>query len=402
MAASPFTFYRGTARIMATDLATTPDTGLPVQLCGDAHLSNFGVYASPERRLVFDLNDFDETFPGPFEWDLKRLATSFTIAGQDRGFEPDTCRALAVESVRAYRRGIAGFATQGWLEAWYPQLPLEQLLELAQQRGVSKKKTKRLEKFIAKAKTKTHLRAARKLVEPAGDGYRFVSDPPLLVPLRELPQVTDPDRMREILATDFANYRASLDDPIRWLLDRYQLVDVAVKVVGVGRVGTRCMVALLLGREPSDVLILQIKEATRSVLEEHLPPGPYRHSGRRVVEGQRLIQASSDIFLGWSEAAISGHHYYWRQLKDWKGSVDLDRASRKGFTRYARLCGINLARAHAVSGDPAAIAGYLGKGEVFDDAIAEFSVRYAEQNLADHAAFVTAIEDGHLEAHLEL
>lgn len=401
MSVSPFTFYRGTARIMASDLAPTPISGLHVQLCGDAHLSNFGVYASPERRLVFDLTDFDETFRGPFEWDLKRLAASFAIAGQHRGFETDTCRELAVEAASAYRTGIAGFASRGWLDAWYSHLPIDELVEVAKQQGMSKKRARRIEKFSAKAKTKTHLQAARKLVEPSGDGYRFVSDPPLLTPLRDLPLTTDPDRLRDLIATDFANYRSSLDGSIRWLLDRYRLVDLAIKVVGVGSVGTRCIVALLLGREPSDVLILQSKEATRSVLEDHLPPGSYQHSGRRVVEGQRLIQAASDIFLGWSEAAVSGRHYYWRQLKDWKGSADPDEGSPKGFARYARLCGFTLARAHSVSGDPAAITGYLGKGDVFDDAIGEFSVRYADQNLADHTAFVAAINDGDLEAHFE-
>lgn len=399
MAASPFTFYRGTARVMASDLAAGPDTGLTVQLCGDAHLSNFGVYASPERRLMFDVNDFDETFRGPFEWDVKRLAASLTIAGQDRQFDSETCRRLAVAASEAYRTTMQRFAERDWLDAWYSHVTFQELQALGKTQGASKKRLKRGKKFATKAKSKNHLQAARKLVEPTSDGPRFKSVHPLLIPVREWPLAAEPDRARAVAAADFADYQSTLSDSTRWVLDRYRFVDLAIKVVGVGSVGTRCMLALLVGRNPADVLLLQIKEATQSVLEEHLPAGRYTHSGRRVVEGQRLMQAASDIFLGWSESSDTvGEHYYWRQFKDWKGSADLDRATPKSLVYYGRLCGATLARAHAVSGDPAAIAGYLGKNRNFDRAMGRFAERYAEQNLADYEAFAGAIRDGRLEA----
>jgi uncharacterized protein (DUF2252 family) len=305
---------------MASDLDSVSSPELQVQLCGDAHLSNFGVYASPERRLLFDLNDFDETLPGPFDWDAKRLATSFTIAAQARGFDTDVGRQLAMDATRSYRKSIAAFAKQSWLDTWYSHVPLAELVKLAKAEGATKKQVKRGKRFAKKAKSKNHLQAARKLVEYENGRYQFKSAPPLLIPIRDLPVAAERDDIREIVAKDFANYRASIGDDIHWLLDRYELVDVAMKVVGVGSVGTRCLVALLIGRGPSDILLLQIKEATRSVLEEHLPPSHYNQSG----EGQRLLQAASDIFLGWNESAVSGHHYYWRQLKDWKGSADVD------------------------------------------------------------------------------
>jgi uncharacterized protein (DUF2252 family) len=400
MAVSPFTFYRGAARIMATDLAAAPDTGLTVQLCGDAHLSNFGVYASPERRLIFDLNDFDETYPGPFEWDVKRLAASFTIAGEDRGFDDDINRQLAITAASSYRATLRRLAERGWLEGWYTDVAFEDLLKLAEEEGASKKRLKRGRKFAAKARSKDHLQAARKLVERTPQGPRFMSDPPLLIPFRDLPEVAeDVERTRAVIMADLYDYRSSLRSSTRALLDRYRLVDLAVKVVGVGSVGTRCMVALFLGRLESDVLLLQVKQATTSVIEEHLSGGPPSHPGRRVVEGQRLLQAHSDIFLGWSRSSDTpDHHYYWRQLKDWKGSAEIEDMTPKSLARYARLCGAILGRAHAVSGDPQAIAGYLGKGEVFEDAIGEFAVRYAEQNRADFRAFAGAIRDGRLNA----
>lgn len=400
MSASPFAFYRGAARVMASDLSTTPTAGLRVQLCGDAHLSNFGAYASPERQLVFDLNDFDETLTGPFEWDVKRLAASFTIAGFHREFDPDTCRALAEAATNAYRLSIADFAERGWLEGWYAHLPVEDIARLAESHGVSKKRVKKLDEFVAHAKSRDRLQAATKLVEAVDGRYRFKSSPPLLVPSRELPSGIDPDRQWAEVKVSLDQYRSSLSEATRLLLDRYQLADVALKVVGVGSVGTRCLVALLVGTKPDDVVLLQVKEATRSVLENHLPASRYRLHGRRVVEGQRLMQATSDIFLGWS-SSVSGHHYYWRQLKDWKGSVDLDRGGPRSFERYARLCGWTLARAHAVSGDPTAIADYLGSGPVFDRALGEFAVRYARQNETDHEAFGSAIANGRLEAAIE-
>lgn len=397
MSASPFAFFRGAARIMATDLATGPHSGLTVQLCGDAHLANFGVYASPERTLVFDLNDFDETLPGPFEWDVKRLAASFAIAGEHRSFSPATCRRLALEASRAYRTAMAQFAERDWLDMWYATLPFEEIVELAETQGISKKRLKRGRKFIEKAKSKDHLQAAEKLVESTSQGLRFRNEPPLLVPLRMLAPDVHPESLRTNVDESVRSYRQSLGGEMQRLFDRYRLVDVAVKVVGVGSVGTRCSVGLFVERHPADIVLLQIKEATRSVLEEHLPESRYRLHGRRVVEGQRLMQAWSDIFLGWSKS-VTGRDYYWRQLKDWKGSADLDRGSKSGFAAYARLCAFALARAHAVSGDPAAISGYLGRGSVFDDAMGEFAMRYATQNRADYDLFAAAIAEGRLEA----
>jgi uncharacterized protein (DUF2252 family) len=398
MVETPFTFYRGAAKIMACDLARAESPDLPVQLCGDAHLSNFGAYASPERRLLFDLNDFDETLPGPFDWDVKRLAASFVIAAEDRGWDSATGRSLAVEATQAYRQSMATFAEQSWLKTWYSKVPVDDLVALAEEQGASKKQVKRGKRFIKRAKSKDQLQAAKKLVELEGGRFRFRSDPPLLIPLRDIPVDVRPDELQESVRGSYTDYRSSMGDDVARLLDRYDLVDVALKVVGVGSVGTRCMIALLVGRGPNDVLLLQIKEASQSVLEDYLPPSRYEESGQRVVEGQRLMQAASDIFLGWSRGRWAGHHYYWRQLKDWKGSVDIAKSSEEALVRYGKLCGWILARAHAVSGDPAAISGYLGKGSVFDEAMGEFGVRYAAQNRADHAAFAAAIEDGRLEA----
>ncbi len=394
MSVSPFTFYRGAAAIMASDLATTPTAGLMVQLCGDAHLANFGLYGSPERNLVFDLNDFDETLPGPFEWDVKRLAASFTVAAQHRGFDAATQRSLAESATRFYRLSMHRFAGQGWLTAWYDHVAEQDIVEWVTTRGGTKRQIKRLKKGAAKARSRDSLQAAVKLLEPTGDGrYRFKSSPPVLVPLRELPQAQEADDIQAEVDHVFALYRESLDESTRRLFERYRLEDVALKVVGVGSVGTRCWVALFLGRRSTDVLLVQVKEATASVLEDHLPVSRFRLHGRRVVEGQRLMQASSDIFLGWS-TSVRDKHYYCRQLKDWKGSVDLEVVRREGLERYAEICGYTLARAHAVTGDPAAIAGYLGKSTVFDIAMGEFSMRYADQNLADYHAFTQAIAGG--------
>ncbi len=393
MSASPFTFYRGSAAIMASDLSATPVSGLTVQLCGDAHLSNFGVYGSPERNLVFDLNDFDETLPGPFEWDVKRLAASFAIAAQYRGFDPALQRSLAEDVTRAYRVSMQGFSRKGWLDTWYDHVAEQDLVEWVRRRGGSKTQLKKIRRAAAKARSRDALRAAVKLVEKTDAGYHFKSTPPVLVPIRELPEAQRLDDVEAVVEGAFRSYRTSLNDRARFLVDRYRLVDVALKVVGVGSVGTRCWVALLVGRGPTDVLLLQVKEATASVLEDHLPGSRFQLHGRRVVEGQRLMQAASDIFLGWSGRVVE-RHYYWRQLKDWKGSVDLEIAKPKGFGHYASLCGYTLARAHAVSGDPAAIAGYLGSGDVFDTAIGEFSMRYADQNVSDYRAFMQAIADG--------
>jgi uncharacterized protein (DUF2252 family) len=398
MAESPFTFYRGAARIMAHDLSQTPSTGIQVQICGDAHLSNFGAFASPERDLLFDLNDFDETLPGPWEWDVKRLAASFVIAAKHLGFGEDDGRQLAEDAVASYRQIMQRFAGEGWLETWYRRFSLDALADRAEEADVKKKRRKKLEKFLTSARKKDHLQAARKLVEHANGKVRFKSNPPLLVPLRDRPVGTHSEQIEEAVVESYDRYRSSVSDEVGHLLDRYHLVDLALKVVGVGSVGTRCSVALLIGRDLHDVLLLQVKEAGRSVLEEHLPASQYPVSGQRVVEGQRLMQAASDIFLGWGEGTFSGSHYYWRQLKDWKASFSLAAADEDEMESYARMCGWALARAHAVSGDPGAISSYLGSGTNFDRALGEFAVRYERQNESDYEAFVTEIREGRLEA----
>jgi uncharacterized protein (DUF2252 family) len=388
MSVSAFTFYRAAARIMATDLATTPVTGLAVQTCGDAHLSNFGAFASPERRLVFDLNDFDETLPGPWEWDLKRLAASFVIAGRDRGFEPKDSRAAAERAVAGYRDAMRHFSSVGTLDLWYSHLEVDRIAT-----AVTGKAAKRLDKFTRKAKSKDSLRELSKLTETVDGTPRIKSDPPVLVPLREIAGRYHPEALREAAEASFASYRASLANNRKRLLDRFEVVDMALKVVGVGSVGTRCLILLLVGRDAEDPLFLQIKEASASVLEEHLPASAYRNHGARVVWGQRLMQATSDIFLGWSKRSADGHDFYWRQLKDWKGSADLEKASPPGLARYADICGWTLARAHARSGDSVAIAGYVGSGDVLVRSIADFAEAYADQNDADYAAFMSAIDE---------
>jgi uncharacterized protein (DUF2252 family) len=394
MRVSPFTFYRGTARIMAADLATTPSSGLRVQLGGDAHLSNFGAYASPERQLVFDANDFDETLPGPWEWDLKRLATSFTVGGQEGGLDRAACRSLASEAVRAYRQAMAEFARMGFLELWYDYLTVEAAVRAT---GVdSREVRKRVRRFSSRARSRTSLQALGKLTEEVDGHRRFRSDPPLLVPLRELPAEVDPGSLEQAIRTGFDAYRRSLSDYKRALVEKYTPVDMAIKVVGVGSVGTRCFVMLLEGRDQRDPLFLQVKEAGPSVLEEHLGPSRYDNPGRRVVEGQRAVQAQSDIFLGWSTGRDE-RGFYVRQLRDWKGSAEGDGSSPDRLRFYARLCGRTLARGHARTGDPVAISAYAGRGEALDEAVTAFAEAYAQQNLRDYAAFLAAIESGRLE-----
>ncbi len=392
MAESAFTFYRGAAKIMASDLSGTPVTGLTAQICGDAHLSNFGSYASPERAQVFDINDFDETLPGPWEWDLKRLATSFVLAGRDNELDDDAIRAATVQSVEGYRDMMRRFTTARTLDVWYAHLTLEQIMD-----GLPKKDRKHAAKSSRKARSKDSLKALSKLAEKIDGSFRIRSDPPLLVPLRELPDIVDPGELRSIVDESLSMYRSTLNDNRKVLLDRYRVIDVALKVVGVGSVGTRCLVALLQGNDDSDPLFLQIKEATNSVLEGYLPKSVYEHHGRRVVEGQRLMQASSDIFLGWTEGR-RGYQFYWRQLYDMKGSADISKMSAERLARYAGICGWTLAHAHARSGDPIAIAGYLGSGDVFAQAVADFAYAYADQNQKDYEAFTTAIASGRIEA----
>jgi uncharacterized protein (DUF2252 family) len=401
MLVSPFTFYRGAAKIMAADLADTPRAGLAVQLCGDAHLSNFGIFGSPERRLLFDLNDFDETLPGPFEYDVKRMAASFTIAARNNGFSKADARSVTRASVTAYREAMAGFAGMGTLEIWYANLS-EDILDAARAAAKTKreaKEVKRARKDVEKARTRDSLQALSKLGELVDGRYRIVSQPPLVVPLRDL-QATyglSQAQVDRMIRQQFQGYRVTLDDARRHLLERFQLVDAARKVVGVGSVGTRAYIVLLQGRDQQDPLFLQVKEAAPSVLEDHLPKSRYRPRGERVVRGQRLMQAASDIFLGWFTGP-DGRHYYWRQLRDMKGSALVEAMSPRSLTSYANLCAWTLARAHARSGDPVAIAAYLGTSDQFDRAVTDFSQRYADQNERDYEAFVGAVRSGRLQA----
>jgi uncharacterized protein (DUF2252 family) len=412
MLVSPFTFYRGAAKIMAADLKGTPVAGLQVQLCGDAHLSNFGLFASPERRLLFDLNDFDETLPGPFEWDVKRMAASFTIAGRNNGYTKADTRAATRASVRAYREAMASFAEMGTMDIWYAHLSEDELLlavrSTAAEGSKSKKKAakaakraeKSVQKVTGKARTRDSLQALSKLGELVDGRYRIVSQPPVIIPARDLAATygLSQEETERGLRQQFRAYRATLQDDRRHLLERFELVDVARKVVGVGSVGTRAFIALLQGRDQHDPLFLQVKEATASVLEGPLPKSRYRQHGERVVSGQRMMQAVSDIYLGWTKGLDANRHFYWRQLRDMKGSVEVETMDPVGLGFYAGICGWTLARAHARSGDPVAIAAYLGEGDQFDRSITDFSQRYADQNELDHQAFVKAIRSGRLEA----
>jgi uncharacterized protein (DUF2252 family) len=409
MMLSPFTFYRGAAKIMAADLKDTPTAALDVQLCGDAHLSNFGAFASPERRLLFSLNDFDETLPGPFEYDVKRLAASFTIAGRNNGFAKADTRAATRASVAAYREAMAGFAAMGTMEIWYAHLAEDELLKgiraaaKAPRKGeakAAKRARKTAQKALAKAHTRDSLQALSKLGELVDGRYRIVSQPPIVVPMRDLEAIYGLSReeMESGLREQFRAYRATLRHDQRHLLERFQLVDMARKVVGVGSVGTRAFIALLQGRDQHDPLFLQVKEATASVLEGPLPKSRHRQHGERVVHGQRMMQAASDIFLGWTKGVQANRYYYWRQLRDMKGSAEVEAMVPVGLNFYAGICGWTLARAHARSGDPVAIAEYLGEGDQFDRSITDFAERYADQNERDYQTFTNAIRSGRLEA----
>jgi uncharacterized protein (DUF2252 family) len=414
MLVSPFTFYRGTAKIMAADLNGTPTAGLDVQLCGDAHLSNFGVFASPERRLLFDLNDFDETLPGPFEYDVKRLAASFMIAARNNGFTKADTKAATQAAVAAYREAMAGFAAMGTLAIWYAHLDEDELMkgvrgaatEAAKARKGKKatkaatRAAKTAQKTVAKAHTRDSLQALSKLGEVVDGRYRIVSQPPIVVPIRDLEATygLSGDQIEQVIHEQFRGYRATLRDDQRRLLERFQLVDVARKVVGVGSVGTRAFIVLLQGRDQQDPLFLQVKEATASVLEGPLPKSRHRQPGQRVVQGQRMMQAASDIFLGWTKGVEANRYYYWRQLRDMKGSAEVESMRPVGLNFYAGICGWTLARAHARSGDPVAIAEYLGEDDQFDRSISDFAKRYADQNERDYQAFAEAIRSGRLEA----
>ncbi|HVB41921.1 MAG TPA: DUF2252 domain-containing protein [Streptosporangiaceae bacterium] len=422
MAVSPLTFYRGAAKIMAADLKNTPTAGLRVQLCGDAHLSNFGMFASPERQLLFDLNDFDETLPGPFEYDVKRMAASFVIAGRHNGFSAADARAAALASVSSYRAAMAEFAQMGTMDIWYAHLSETDLAAtvrgtVAQVSKQAKKKGKKpkglakeakdartAEKNAARAREKAYtrdsLQALSKLGEQADGAYRIVSQPPIIVPQRDLATTfgLSPRLVERGIRAQFRQYRATLQDDRRHLLERFQIVDMARKVVGVGSVGTRAFIVLLQGRDAQDPLFLQVKEATASVLEASLGKSRYAQHGERVVQGQRMMQAASDIYLGWAKGLDESRHFYWRQLRDMKGSAQVESMSPVALRFYARTCGWTLARAHARSGDPVAVAEYLGNGDAFDEAITDFSERYADQNERDYEEFTAAIRSGRLEA----
>jgi uncharacterized protein (DUF2252 family) len=403
MLASPFTFYRGAAAIMAADLAGTPDSGFWVQACGDAHLSNFGSYASPSRDLVVDVNDFDETLPGPWEWDLKRLAASFEIAGRSRGFDRSQRRGVVLGAVREYREIMRRLTPMSNLDVWYLRVDVAGVRE---QFGaeVSRRDLKAIDRNIAKARRKDRLRAFSKLTRRVDGELRLASDPPVLVPLEEMfsgkQLKTAETRIRNVLD----GYRETLSPERRHLLDGYRFVHVARKVVGVGSVGTRAWVALFVGRDEDDPLFLQVKEAQPSVLEPYTKSSEYPHQGQRVVEGQRLTQSTSDILLGWLSAEGPDgktRDFYVRQLWDQKGSAAVELMSPGLMTGYARLCGAILARAHARSGDRIAIAGYLGSTDTFDRAVADFAAAYADQNERDYAAIAAAVKDGRIVAEKE-
>jgi uncharacterized protein (DUF2252 family) len=405
MLVSPFTFYRGAALIMANDLAATPRSGLNVQCCGDAHLSNFGVFASPERTLVFDVNDFDETLPGPWEWDVKRLAASMLIAARDNGFKAKEQDRIVLETVGRYHTAMAEFAALKQLEVWYAHLDVESVLkEYGSQ--FKPKAVKRTEKQLAKARTKDSMTAFSKLTHDVDGKVQIVDESPLIVPIEQLAQGHERDEVVEQLHQLLRDYRGTLEFDRRVLLENFELTDLARKVVGVGSVGTRAYIALMLGRDGQDPLFLQMKEAEASVLEQFLGPSDFANHGERVVVGQRLMQAVSDIFLGWLhvDTGLDGksRDFYVRQLKDWKGSAEIEQMVPEGMATYGKLCGWTLARAHARSGDPIAIAAYLGNSDSFDRAIVEFSKAYADQNDRDYQELSQAVKAGRIKAQTGL
>ncbi|MDO8214203.1 DUF2252 domain-containing protein [Conexibacter sp. CPCC 206217] len=400
MLASPFAFYRGAATVMAADLAATPDSGFTVQACGDAHISNFGGFAAPDRRQVFDINDFDETLPGPWEWDVKRMAASAEIAGRERGLSADARTDVVEAAVREYRVAMREFAAEGNLAVWYARMDLDQL-RARYGTDIAGKDVATLRRAAVKARRKDSARALTKLTHVVDGRLRFLSEPPLLVPIEELVSAQEAVHTAEWMNGLIASYSQSLRPDHAHLLAGYRYVHLARKVVGVGSVGTRAWVTLLEGSDGADPLVLQAKEADASVLEPHVGASEYEERGRRVVEGQRLMQAASDIFLGWDRATgLDGatRDFYVRQLWDWKLSGDVERMTATAFPAYVRVCGWSLARAHARTGDRVAIASYLGSGAQFDRAITRFAAAYADQNERDHAALAEAAAAGEIEA----
>jgi uncharacterized protein (DUF2252 family) len=401
MLVSPLTFYRGAALIMASDLSRTPRSGLTVQCCGDAHLSNFGLFASPERELVFDVNDFDETLPGPWEWDVKRLATSILIAARGNGCSAKRQEQAVLDTVEEYRSAMRRFAAMGSLQVWYSHLDADDTFSQLRSE-LTPKLARDTEETLAKARTRSSMSAVAKLTHVLDGVLRIRAEPPLIVPIAELAEGEERGEIFDALNDHMRSYVASLERDRRVLIEQFRLLDFARKVVGVGSVGTRDWIALLLGRDEHEPLFLQMKEAQASVLEEFMAPSEFTNHGERVVTGQRLMQASSDICLGWLHAEASGDEeprdFYVRQLRDWKGSAEIERMTAKGMSAYGRLCGWTLARAHARSGDPVAIAAYLGRGAHFDRAIVAFANDYAEQNQRDYRALAAAAGTGRITA----
>ena len=405
MLVSPFTFYRGAALIMAADLAVTPQSGVTVQLCGDAHLSNFGLFGTPERRMLFDINDFDETLPGPWEWDVKRLAASFEIMGRDRGFSRADRRAIVMAGVREYRDRMRQAAGMSTLDAWYDHLEAGVLLNLVRKevrvKRVGKDEARAVRDMVAKARTRDSTRVFAKRAGQVDGELRIVADPPVIVPIEDIVEPgSEWENPAPLVKKLLSSYRRTLGRQ-HHPIEEFRYVHSAYKMVGVGSVGTRCYIMLMLGRDPNDPLFLQVKEAQASVLERFLGNSAYPHHGERVVAGQRLMQGATDIFLGWQTIkGLDGvtRDYYVRQFQDWKGSADTDTMLVPGATLYSRLCGATLARAHARWGDRIAIAAYLGNGDGFDRAIARFSAAYADQNERDYERFTAAIDSGQLAA----
>jgi uncharacterized protein (DUF2252 family) len=400
MLASPFTFFRGSASVMAADLADEPRTGLHAQLCGDAHLSNFGIWAAPDRRLVFGINDFDETLPGPFEWDLKRLAASFAVAGRDRGFDKAIRRSVVMAMTREYRAAMARFATMRNIDVWYARLDVDGILKqmLSAPPG---KQTKRFRATVAQVPTKDSMRALSKLCRIVDGQLRIVGDPPLVTPIEDVLTGVEQDQLEVVVQRMIRTYRRTLPGDRRHLIESYRYAHAARKVVGVGSVGARAWILLMIGRDNKDPLFLQFKEAQASVLEPFLGRSQYPQHGQRVVEGQRMMQAAPDILLGWERIpALDGQQrdFYIRQLWDAKGSAQVELMDPSTLEAYGRVCGWTLAKAHARSGDGVAIAAYLGKGDVFDRAMASFAETYAKQNDRDYRALQEAVKAGRVAA----